>query len=238
MPLRRKPLTSLTESDLLELIENGVAESTTIDYKRDTVGSKDRDRLNFLKDISAFINADGGDIVFGMEETEGVARKLTGVSVTDMDKEIRRLESMVVDGLRPTIYGIELRAIPLNGGAHAIVVRIPRSWSGPYMIIAQKENRFFVRRANGNDTMTLDELREGFLRGQEVADRLRRFHRRRLDALLDGAQDDVPIGVSSSGILVLHLIPFDAMNPGHIVDINNVHPRTDIFLPPLAACRT
>jgi predicted HTH transcriptional regulator len=37
------------------------------------IGGSDRDRKEFLADVSAFANPSGGDIVIGIEEDEGVA---------------------------------------------------------------------------------------------------------------------------------------------------------------------
>jgi predicted HTH transcriptional regulator len=63
-----KPLAEITESDLLGLITNGIAESRTLDYKRSLPGNSDADKKEFLADVSSFANTAGGDLVFGIDE--------------------------------------------------------------------------------------------------------------------------------------------------------------------------
>lgn len=45
-----------------------VPESRTLEYKRDLPDPKDRDsKREFLGDVTSFANAQGGDIVYGIE---------------------------------------------------------------------------------------------------------------------------------------------------------------------------
>ncbi len=66
MPLDTKRVTELVESDLLELISNGIEEGREIDY----IGT-DGDKKEFLADVSSFANASGGHLVVGVAEEDG-----------------------------------------------------------------------------------------------------------------------------------------------------------------------
>ncbi|SEF13838.1 Putative DNA-binding domain-containing protein [Burkholderia sp. WP9] len=65
-------LDAVTEADLQTLIDHGVRESRTLDYKRDWPADRDA-RTELAKDVCAFANTMGGDLVFGMREEGGAA---------------------------------------------------------------------------------------------------------------------------------------------------------------------
>jgi predicted HTH transcriptional regulator len=82
-----RPLNEVDEADLAALINNAVAEGRTIDYKRELPGTSDGAKKEFLADASSFANTSGGDLIFGMEENEGVPTRVIGLQVADIDLE-------------------------------------------------------------------------------------------------------------------------------------------------------
>ena len=80
MALNNKHAEEISEGDLQSLIENGVAEGVTIDYKEAPYGGSDVDRKEFLFDVSSFSNAAGGTLVIGMKEDHGIPVDLCGIS--------------------------------------------------------------------------------------------------------------------------------------------------------------
>ncbi|MGA7076590.1 MAG: ATP-binding protein [Halobacteriota archaeon] len=73
----------LSEQFLLDFIEVGREEGKTIDYKdsfrfmphgtcKPTWYNPEKDRLEFLKDVSSFANTSGGVILYGIEEKGGI----------------------------------------------------------------------------------------------------------------------------------------------------------------------
>jgi predicted HTH transcriptional regulator len=149
MPFADKPPTQLTESDLAGLI--GIEpEGKSVDYKRDSVGSTDADKKEFLYDASSFANSQGGYLVFGMDEAQGLPSQIVGISNPDPDKEILRLEQLLRAGVRPAISGVSTAAVRLASGGSAIVMRIPKSWNPPHQVTYQNVFRFYARDSNGN----------------------------------------------------------------------------------------
>jgi predicted HTH transcriptional regulator len=105
MPLN-KPLESINEADLLQLIDRKESERRLIEYKQCLHGNGDGEIKEFLADVTPFANADGGDLVYGMEEDSAIPTKLTGLDIGDPDSAILRLESSIRDGIDPRICGV------------------------------------------------------------------------------------------------------------------------------------
>ena len=61
-----------TEAELNALHENNVRENLHLEYKASGAVDKkdDKKKLEMARDISAFANSDGGQIVYGMTETD------------------------------------------------------------------------------------------------------------------------------------------------------------------------
>src|ERR1700683_543003 len=116
MSLLAKGVQQITEDDLVSLISLEVPESRIIDYKQDTVGPGEKDRYEFLADVSSFANSSGGEIIFGIAEAKGEPTRISGLTIANPDQEILRLEQILRTGVRPPINGIETRAIPLAAG--------------------------------------------------------------------------------------------------------------------------
>jgi len=62
------PFDSIDKTIIESLFSNQVRENRTLDYKELLPANGRDDRKEFLADITAFANAAGGDIVFGITE--------------------------------------------------------------------------------------------------------------------------------------------------------------------------
>ena len=58
-----KNIPEITLDDLKSLIENKVSESRTLDYKVALNFDKPREKAEFVADVIAFANTQGGDII-------------------------------------------------------------------------------------------------------------------------------------------------------------------------------
>jgi predicted HTH transcriptional regulator len=91
-----KELNSILERDLLDLISSQTAEGRTLEYKRDLPGRADAEKKEFLADISSFANTSGGDLIYGIEESQGIPTSIVGLNGADMDAEKLRLDGMAI----------------------------------------------------------------------------------------------------------------------------------------------
>jgi hypothetical protein len=201
-----KKLDDITEQDLQDLVDNSTSEGKTIDYKNVLPGNADGDKKEFLADVSSFANSAGGDLIFGVDETQGVPTAFPGLSFADADLEIRRLDSIVSDGLEPRIkYAIRL--VQRDGKLPIIIIRTDRSWTGPHRVIFKGHDKFYARNSAGKYPMDVSELRSAFTLATSVTERVRRFRADRIAMLKNnGTPVRFSEGISKT---ILHCIPLE-----------------------------
>ncbi len=61
-----KPIYEVGTDDLQALVDNGVRESKTIEYKLELPGNADSEKAKFLASVSSLANTAGGDHLFGV----------------------------------------------------------------------------------------------------------------------------------------------------------------------------
>src|SRR3954471_1879480 len=101
------PFEPLDEARLLEVCQQAVAESQTLDIKQALPGTADRDKAEFLKDICAMANTSGGDIMYGIAEHDGVAGAINPITAEAPDAAKRRLGQVADSGLEPRVVGLQ-----------------------------------------------------------------------------------------------------------------------------------
>jgi hypothetical protein len=180
-----KPLDEISETDLLDLLNAGVAERKTLDYKQQLPDMNDAGKRELLADVSSFANTAGGDLIFGMMESTGVPTTIPGVQIGDPDQEILRLDSVIRSGLSPRIQH-STRAVPLASGRYVLIIRSERSWYGPHRIIFKSDSRFYGRTSNGKYELDVTDLRNAFLFANTVTEKVAAFRSERIIALENG----------------------------------------------------
>jgi len=220
-----KPIESITESDLQQLLEDSVPEGKTIEYKSALPSNSRRDRIEFLKDVSAFANTAGGHLIYGIEEEEGNPVRICGLHDIDADGTKLCLENRLRDSIKPRIPGISIYPVPLDAGGVVLVLRIPRSWADPHVVSYDHHWRFYSRNSAGAYQLDVQELRGHFLQSETRAESIRRFRADRLGKIFSG---ETPTLLDEGPSSVLHIIPFGAFDRGSIVDVASIN-RDDIW---------
>lgn len=214
-----KPLESVQESDLQALLDNQVPEGKSLEYKQILPAASDSDRKEFLADASSFANAAGGHLIYGIAESSGVPTELRGLDASDPDAEIRRLESMIQDGIAPRIPSMSTRVIPLASSRIVIVIRIPRSFASPHMVTFKGHSRFYSRNSAGKYPLDVTELRTAFALSGTTSERIRDF---RLDRLARIVSGETPATLKEGAKIVLHVIPLSAFEPCKGFDLKSL----------------
>jgi hypothetical protein len=223
----RKRLTEVVEDDLTSLIAGGVAEGRTIEYKRGLPGNTDADKKEFLADASSFANTAGGDLIFGMEEDQGVPTVISGVQATDLDASILRLENMLRTGVSPRMR-YDLKVVSAGAGLSVLIVRVERSWGGPHRVVFQNHDKFYGRNAAGKYPLDVNELRDAFALSSTVTDRIRAFRADRIIAIVDG---QTPLPFVDSPTVVVHCLPLDAFASSAQYDVLPFYEEPNLLQP-------
>ena len=216
------------QGDIESLIENEVPESRSLDYKeqlpKDTSGSK----KEFLADISSFANAAGGDLLFGIAESEGIPTEIVGLGDEDLDAAILRLESIIRDGIAPRIPGVQTRKIDGFAAGPILLLRIPKSWASPHMVTYQNTSRFFTRSSAGKHQMDVAEIKAAFLLSESMPERIKNF---RLDRISQIMANATPAPLADIPKKVLHIIPLAAFSSDFRLEPEAMRQHYPAYLP-------
>jgi Schlafen, AlbA_2 len=208
------PIDAITSEHIYSLLENKMPEGRTIEYKQELPGRLDEEKKEFLADISSFANASGGDLIYGIAEKDGVPVEIKGLENFNEDKDISHLDRVIRDNIMPRILGYQILPIPINDPKRGpiLIIRIPRSWSGPHMVTHKRTSRFFTRCSAGKYQMDVGELRAAFALTGDLSERIRHWRDDRLVRVISG---ETPVQLCHGPCMVLHLVPLDSFENAH-----------------------
>lgn len=162
----------IAEADIQQLIDDKVEESDTLDYKAGLSPKTTGDwgaSQEFAKDVAAFANDRGGQLVIGVRDKNKVATSIHPLTEPYEQLE-RRLRKWALDSLSPPVP-LEIARVDVTGGI-VVVVTVPQSIDQPHAVTNGNEKRPLVFPCrDGSDTR--------YLAQHEVADRFDQRHRSR-----------------------------------------------------------
>lgn len=202
-----RPIDALTDADVQALVPRAASEGRHLEFKRDLPSRTDDGTREFLADVTAFANAQGGDLVFGVEDHEGMASRVPGVQLTDVDAEILRMENLLRDAVDPRLSGVRIRWIPADEGADrgALIVRIPASATAPHRVKSKGSSRFYARNSRGKYEMDTHELRQAFTANEALPGRIRALH---AEAVRAAGGIDMPFHLMAGPRAITSVIPW------------------------------
>ena len=122
-------------ADFHRFIQLGVTtESEILEFKKDVSAwkgapsAKDKSKLEFARDVAQFANANGGCIVFGIEESAPRAdgRRVAGAihTVDDVDAKHQWLSQAIRNHLVPSTASVQFKSLVINEGT-LLTLNIP-----------------------------------------------------------------------------------------------------------------
>lgn len=204
------PIEKIELAIVQNLIENEIAESRTLDYKRQLSLDSAPDKKEFLKDVSAFANSAGGDIIYGVEEKKDAKGNNTGLpgNIVPMlgintDKLNQQISSVILNGISPRIR-FAVKEIQVLDGGILILLRIFESFQQPHMVTSDGDNRFYARSTVGRFPMDAIQIRESVLASENQATRLKDFRNERVSLIQSGK---IAAYHSVGPTIILHIVP-------------------------------
>lgn len=210
MSLQHLAFKDIDEKALAVLVSDRACETKTLEFKQDLQVVTDEQKREFLSDVTALANSDGGDLVFGLSAEKGVAKELVGLRNFVPDDRIGQLENLLRDFVQPRLTGLQLTARPLSNGTHALLIRVGRSFAAPHMVRHQGVTRFCGRNSAGKYDLDIQELRSTFLASEAMSDKLKNFRLDRINRLISVS---APVTLTSPHLMVLHLLPVVSARP-------------------------
>jgi hypothetical protein len=203
-------LSDTTQAHIEALIQERAQEGAHLEFKREfPVNWDNGTKLEVLADISAFANAGGGELVYGIAENENAqAEAIVPQQFASAEQEVRRLQDFLMNLVDPRIPGVQIQAVEVTvaeAAGYAIVIRVPQSWVGPHRVNVNQH--FFVREGLRKRQLNVPEIRSLFLRSESQGQRVRDFRTERLGSLLAG---ETPFRLRGDAVFVVHLVPVKA----------------------------
>jgi hypothetical protein len=113
-----------TKEDLQRLVDEEIQESLILDYKASpALARDDKPRDELCKDVSAFANSAGGQIIYGIVEKDRKPVKVDDGS--DLSREW--IEQVIDSNVQPRLDGLVITPVPVGSGRHAYVLTIPQA---------------------------------------------------------------------------------------------------------------
>lgn len=198
------------QAHLEQLVVAQAQEGPHLDFKRELPAAwDDRSKVKFMADVTAFANAGGGDIIFGMDENaDAQASAIVPQTLASADEEVRRIQDFILNLAEPRLPGTQVHAVAVTvagTSGHAVIVRVPQSWAGPHR--SKPNLHFYVRDGLRNRQLDVPEIRGLFLRSENQAQRVRDFRTDRLGKILAG---EAPHRLVPGPLLVVHFVPTQA----------------------------
>lgn len=212
-------INAVDERWLIQACADGMPESSRLDVKRLLPAADDRGRAEFLKDVTAFANADGGDLVYGVNEAEGRMHEPAAITSEPADAAQRRLQQTAEASIEPRVAGLHMRVVAIAGG-YVLVIRVPASFDAPHRYAVGSGWRFVARARTLTVDLTYEQIRAAFDRTSSLIERCRRFRKLRVDMIADRR---LPHAVVDGPFAVLHFIPLAAMAGRTTIELSRVY---------------
>lgn len=196
----------ITKEELDAIIAAGLSEGPTLDLKRALPLDTPAAKQEFARDVVAFANRLGGDLVIGVEETKGIASAAIGVPIPDKDAFELQIQQIVRDSIRPRLAPLRVGFVDGYPGGSVVVIRIGASASTPHLARSDGLTGFYARHGRQNVQMDIEELRRAFAASDSLRSDINEFLQDRIEAINEWRaqerEDDGPR-------CIIHILPLD-----------------------------
>src|SRR5690349_11655304 len=156
-----------TQADLETLHAGKIKESISLEYKASLAIDKadHNKKIEMARDVSAFANADGGQIIYGMAEID---HEPAGLDKGVDEKAYPEIwfEQVLQQHITPSIPGLRIRHVALKKPMVAIVIDVPATKADPHQV---SDGRYYRRHNYNRLIMEHYEVRDSMRRAVDPA---------------------------------------------------------------------
>jgi hypothetical protein len=204
MLLFGKSIEVVDEKDILRLISSNILESRVLEYKQSINIDKPEEKKEFLADISAMANTDGGVIIFGIKEIKSEAKiEIVGLTEGNSDLLKQKIEDIVRNGIEPKI-NLRTEVVTVET-KKVLLLGIGKNWAIPSMVTYNHTNKFYKRRDTGKFLMDVYELNNAFMAANDItkeADNFRNYRIAEQESINQSSAQNNPA-------FYLHILPLN-----------------------------
>lgn len=160
-------LSDLTEAEILALV--GLPEGLQLEFKAQLNIETLQSRRELAKDWSAMANAEGGRVIYGLQEAETGEGSRVAAAITPLTdwSAVSRVADIVATLIQPQIR-FDLRDVAVAGGFVLVVEIRASNGIDLHMAANPKGGRFYRRTTNGAVPMSEAEVRDAYFRIGEL----------------------------------------------------------------------
>lgn len=198
---------TLTLDTVKRLVDSKIPEGKLIDYKESLSVFTSDEKKEFLADVSSFANAEGGNLIYGVKEVDGIPTDICGFKVDSIDAEILKLENLIRDCTDPRVQGVLINYTTLDNGQFVLAIYIAKSFNPPHVIKIGSHWRFYSRNSKGKYQLDVSELKSIISLSSSLQERIRNFRLERISMIKNR---DLQIPISDEPKFIYHLIPLSS----------------------------
>ncbi len=177
MYLNTKNFIELNQNSLVKFLGAKIKEDLYLDYKVDLSSSEKRKaHKEFLKDVTAFANANGGNILIGVcEPSEDLTIDKQLLGIANANEYSQDLERLTVSNIDPRISGLRIKVVPLSNNKSVIAIHIPPSLNRPHMVNYDSHRTFYMRHSESSFPMTTHEIRNSVMESLSAEEKAKNY---------------------------------------------------------------
>ena len=195
--------------DIQSLLDWEIMEGKKIDYKESLFLNSDKEKGEFLADITSFANTEWWDLIIWIKEKKWLPIEICWFHNEDFDKLVQAIENLSRNCVSPRI-SIDCKIVR-NENTSVLIIRVKKCWNSPCRVTftpySKTKDQFYARNSSGKYPLDVNELKSAFLLSSTIFDKTKEF---RINRITEIEMDRTPIPIKSWAKIILHIMPLQS----------------------------
>ena len=188
-----------TAEDINYLLQNNISENKKLEYKRQLPEKNDdKGKTKILQSITAFVNTDGGTIIFGIAEKGDGTYEINIIETLEDDYKLQ-WDEIIKNRILPRINPPTLYALNIDG-KNIFVMDINPSYTKPHFV--NGDYVFYGRNNASKFQLDISDIKKLFLQSITVEEQFENF---KLQRVMKLKSENFPFQFDSKNIVTLHI---------------------------------